>query len=497
MTPASLLPTLRPKVELLSPGLIERIIEEALTILALQGVLVENEQALVLFREAGQDVDGHRQRVFIKQQLVEQCLRTAPASLTLHDRPGRQSFLVGGDEVHFNPGSAAVTILDPVSNQARKPDTGDLVRFVRLTDSLPHLHFQSTGLVSGDVPEPLADAYRLYIGLLQSTKPVVTGTFRVESFMPMRDLLAAVRGGEKALAERPLAIFDACPSPPLKWSRLTCQSLIDCSRAMIPSELISMGMTGATSPVTLAGTLVQHTAENLSGLVICQLARPGSPVIFGGSPSSFDLRKGTTPMGAVETMMIDLGYTQIGKHLRLPTHAYMALSDAKVNDSQAGLETGMGALLAALAGVNVVSGPGMMNFESCQSLEKLVIDNEICGMAYRLIQGIAHREEPMAAHLFESMPSGMNFLAHPHTRQWYRQEHTFPSLADRETYDAWAAKGKKTMAERAGEEVRRALKEHQPEILPEDKLRELKEIIVRYARSLGMAVLPLDKPTGK
>ncbi len=497
MSPVSLLPTLRPKVELLSRAFIERIIEEALTVLGLQGILVENEQALELFREAGQDVDNAHQRVFIKQALVEQCLRTAPASLTLQDRTGRRTFLVGGDEVHFNPGSAAVTILDPVTNQSRKPDTGDLVRFVRLTDSLPHLHFQSTGLVSGDVPEPLSDAYRLYIGLLQSSKPVVTGTFRVESFVPMRDLLAAVRGGEKTLAERPLAIFDACPSPPLKWSRLTCQSLIDCSRAMIPSELISMGMTGATSPVTLAGTLVQHTAENLAGLVICQLARPGSPVIFGGSPSSFDMRKGTTPMGAIETMMIDLGYVQIGKYLRLPTHAYMALSDAKVNDSQAGLETGMGALLAALAGVNVVSGPGMMNFESCQSLEKLVIDNEICGMAYRLIQGIAHREEPLAAHLYEAMPSGMNFLAHPHTRQWYRQEHTFPTLIDRETYDAWAGRGKKTMDQRAGEEVRRALKEHQPEILPDTTLRELREIIVRYARSLGVAVLPLDKPAGK
>jgi len=497
MSPASLLPTLRPKVELLSRPFVERIIEEALTVLGLYGVLVENEEALELFREAGQDVDAATQRAFIKQQLVEQCLRTVPASLTVSDRTSRQSFVVGGDEVHFNPGSAAVTILDPESNQARKPDTGDLVRFVRLTDSLSHLHFQSTGLVSGDVPEPLADAYRLYIGLLQSPKPVVTGTFRVESFGPMRDLLAVVRGGEKALAERPLAIFDACPSPPLKWSRLTCQSLLDCSRAMIPSELISMGLTGATSPVTLSGTLVQHTAENLAGLVICQLARPGSPVIFGGSPSSFDLRKGTTPMGAVETMMIDMAYTQVGKHLRLPTHAYMGLSDAKVNDSQAGLETGMGAVLAALAGVNVVSGAGMMNFESCQSLEKLVIDDEICGMAYRLIQGIAQREEPMAAHLYEAIPSGLNFLAHPHTRRWYRLEHTFPALADRETYDAWVGHGKKTMADRAREEVRRALKDHQPEMLPDDKLRELKEIMTRYGRCLGLAALPLDSQANK
>jgi len=326
---------------------------------------------------------------------------------------------------------------------------------------------------------------------------VVTGTFRVESFAPMRELLAAVRGGEKALAEKPLAIFDACPSPPLKWSRLTCQSLIDCSRAMIPSELISMGMTGATSPVTLAGTLVQHTAENLAGLVICQLARPGAPVIFGGSPSSFDMRKGTTPMGAVETMMIDISYAQVGKHLRLPTHAYMGLSDSKVNDAQAGLETAMGAVLAALAGVNVVSGAGMMNFESCQSLEKLVIDDEICGMAYRLLRGVAHREDPMAVHLYDAVASNTNFLAHPHTRKWYREEHSFPGLADRDTYDAWAANGKKTMADRAAERVRTLLKTHQPEILTDDLLRSLREIMARAARGQGLSSLPHDRPAAR
>ena len=137
----------------------------------------------------------------------------------------------------------------------------------------------------------------------------------------MHDMLVAIRGSEKKLAEKPLAIFDACPSPPLKWSNLTAQSLIDCARAGIPSELVSMGMTGATSPVTIAGTLVQHVVENVSGVVMCQLAKKGSPVIFGGSPSCFDMRKGTTPMGAIETIMIDSAYTQIGKYLNLPTQS--------------------------------------------------------------------------------------------------------------------------------------------------------------------------------
>ena len=157
-----------------------------------------------------------------------------------------------------------------------------------------------------------------------------------------------------------------------------------------------MPLTGATSPVTLAGAVTQHCAECLSGIVIHQLAKAGSPIIYGGSPACFDMRKGTTPMGAVETMMIDGAYAEIGKHLGVPTHAYMGLSDAKLVDYQAGMESAMGAILAAASGVNNVSGPGMLDFESCQSLEKLVLDHEIVGMALRLTAGIELRDDPIA-----------------------------------------------------------------------------------------------------
>ncbi len=480
----------RPRIELLSRPFIKKIVAEAEALLEKTGCFVENEAALKLLGEAGANIDRTSRRVFIKPELVEESLAKSPAVIKLYDSAGEKEFIVGEDEVHFDPGSAAVTILDHSTQSERKAETGDLVNWVRLVDMLPHLHFQSTGLICSDVPEDIADSYRLYIGLQFCAKPVVTGTFRVEGFKTMHELLAAVRGSEAALAEKPLAIFDACPSPPLKWSNLTAQSLVDSARAGIPSELISMGMTGATSPVTIAGTLVQHVAENLSGLVIAQLAQPGAPVIFGGSPSSFDMRHGTTPMGAIETMMIDAAYAQIGKHIGLPTHAYMGLSDAKVNDAQAGLETSSGAILAALAGINVVSGPGMLDFESCQSLEKLIIDNEICGMAYRLIEGISQRDEPLALDLFASFRAESQFLTLPHTRQWYRREHIFPEIVDRETYDSWVARGKKSMVDRAADEVIRRLNQPVGFGLDEGLREEFHRIMTAAAKNAGLAKLP-------
>lgn len=481
---------IRPKLELLSKDFIQKIIDEALVILEKQGIFVENQEALELFKEAGAKVDDSTQRVYITSQIVEDSLSSTPSVIKLYDRAGEKEFLVGEDEVHFNPGSTAVTILDHKTQEERKAVTEDLVKFVRLTECLEHIYFQSTGLISSDVPDIISDSYRLYIGLLFSSKPVVTGTFRVEGYKPMYDMLVAVRGSEKNLAEKPLAIFDACPSPPLKWSNLTTQSLIDSARAGVPSELISMGMTGATSPVTIAGTLVQHVAETLCGLVICQLAKKGASVIFGGSPSSFDMRKGTTPMGAIETMMIDAAYAQLAKHLNLPTHAYMGLSDSKINDNQAGLETGIGAVLAALAGINVISGPGMMDFESSQSFEKLVIDNEICAMAYRLIEGISQRNDPIATHLFEGFTAETQFLSMPHTKKWYREEHTFPAVIDRDTYDYWVSLGKKSIAERASEKVERLLEENPPSLVKEDIVQKLKKIMHADATNNGISSLP-------
>ena len=474
---------------MLSKSLLEQIVSEAFDVLEKTGVLVENDDALELLQQAGCKADGPT--VYFKQSVVEAALKSAPGVIQIFDRYGNLAMDLQGDNIHFDPGSAALTILDPETGEEHDPMTRDLIRFSRLTDALPNLAAQSTGLISADVPKAMQDRYRLFIALQNSTKPVVTGTFAVESFEIMKNMLVAVRGSEAALREKPLAIFDCCPSPPLKWSNLTCQNLIDAARAGIPAELVSMPLTGATSPITLAGALVQLTAENLSGITIHQLAKSGSPIVFGGSPAGFDMRKGTTPMGAVETMMIDASYAQIAKHLGLPAHAYMGLSDAKLGDAQGGLESGMGAIMAALSGVNVISGPGMLNFESCQSLEKLIIDHEICGMAHRLVRGVEPRSDKLSADLYGDIYDGEHFMGSEDTVRWFREELYAPGdVIDRETYDVWASQGKKDAWARAKAEVQRILGTHEPDPLAEDIKANLNGIIQADAKSNGLDKLP-------
>ncbi len=482
---------MRPILEFLSTTMVERIVAEALSVLFRTGVFVEHAEARALLAGHGARVSPEG-RAFLPEELVWRCVRSAPRGVDIFDRDGRPALRLAGLEVHFDPGSAALKILDPQSGDARAPITADLVAFARLTDALPHFAAQSTGIVPSDVPREIADRYRLYLALQHSRKPIVTGTFTVEGFAVMKNMLAAVAGSEENLRQRPLAIFDACASQPLKWSILTTGTLLECARSGIPAELISVPLLGATAPVTLAGGLVQHTAENLSGLVIHQLAAPGSPVVYGGSAAALDMRHGTIAMGAVETMMLAAGYAQIGRYLGLPTHGYVGLSDAKVIDAQAGFETGMGAAVAALAGINVVSGAGMLEFENCQSLEKLVVDNEICGMAKRLVAGIEPRSDPLAEDLVSGdLSDGEHFLTSAATVRWLRQEVTFPgAVIDRRSREVWERAGRNDARSNARRLVSEILGKPETAPLPEETRQALTGIMLTDARSHGLDCLP-------
>ncbi len=482
---------IRPKIKLLSPELVQAIIDDAFVILERSGVMVENAEAQRLLLDAGAKLKAGRVR--IHSALIERCLKTVPSSIQLYDREGELQADLGEDRCHFDPGSAALKFYDYDSGKLRSARIEDAVRFARLIDALPNFAAQSTGVVPGDVPPEVSDSIRLYIALMNGTKPVVTGTFIRGSFDVMKRMLIAVRGSEKALREKPLAQFDCCPSPPLMWSDLTCQDLIDAARTGIPAELVSMPLTGATSPVSLHGAVVQHCAEDLSGIVIHQLAAPGAPIIYGGSPAFFDMRTATTPMGAIETMMIDAAYAQVGKHFNVPTHAYMSLSDAKVVDAQAGFESGMGAVMAALAGVNMISGAGMMNFENAQSLEKLAIDHDICGFALRLTRGIEPREGASIPELMEVLLKKGNLLDHPHTLKWYKQEGYYPSkIVDRMTDEASERHGAKTALERAHDFVEKTLKKHESQPLDSTIQRELDKIADARLQEFGVGLSELS-----
>lgn len=482
---------MRPKVEFLSEETVAQIIDEGYQLLGDPGIQVHNEEGLKLLAEAGAEVDFDSQVAKIPEEIARRAMETRPSEFYLYNLAGEPVVHYGGDDVHFDPGSAALLLLDGETQRMRQPDTQDFVRLIKLVEMLPQLDAQSTSMVAADVPIDIGDLYRLYLALNYMHKPIITGAFEKDTWWYMKDMLVAMAGSEAALAQKPIAVFDVCPSPPLLWSDITCQNMIDSARYNIPSELVSMPLTGATSPVTVAGAVVQHTAECLSGVTICQLANEGAPIVWGGSPAAFDMRQGTTPMGAVGTWMIDCAYTQVGKALGMPTHSYLGMTDSKVVDAQSGLESAGGAIMAALAGVNMVSGAGMMAFENCQSLEKLVIDAEIIGMAKRLIQGIEVRDQPIALDLIREMGHDAEYFSHDHTFKWFKEEDYIPSmLIDRREPEDWEAQGAYNSLDRARMRVEELVAAYKPSTMPEDLRAELRAIATSAAQKFGMDELP-------
>jgi trimethylamine--corrinoid protein Co-methyltransferase len=480
---------MRPKLKLLDDDLRTRIIDEARDLLCTIGVEIHNRQVLSLLADHGAEVDQSKQHARFTQELIDKALSSVPRSFKLYDVHGRQTHDFSGDKVHFTPGSAAINILD--KGVMRKPHTGDYVRYAKVVSGLDYIESQSTAFIPADVPEEISDSYRLFLSLLYCEKPVVTGAFTIEAFNIMRDLQLAVRGTTEELKAKPLTIFSCCPTSPIKWSDVTSQNVVDCANYGIPVEFISMPLAGFMAPVTVVGSVIQHTAETLSGIAISQYSSPGAPILYGGSPAVFDIRYETTPMGAVETQMIDCAYSEVGKHLGMPTQAYISMSDAKQLDAQAGFETSMGATLASLSGINNISGPAMLDFESCQSLEKLVLDNEICGLTQRLIRGVEPRDDFPSAPIFEELLRDKHLLIADHTRRHIKDEIHFPGpVVDRANSSRWLEEGGLTLHDRAEAEVERLIKAYTPSSLSDDIKTELERLMSAEAARFGMDQLP-------
>jgi trimethylamine--corrinoid protein Co-methyltransferase len=480
---------MRPKLELLEPDLVDRVLGEAFELLMNPGVKVQSLEARELLAQAGAAIDG--EVAHIPQALARRQLSTVPHEFWLHDRAGNPVVHYGGDDVHFDPGSSGVQILDPDTLEHRPAQANDLVRLIKTAEMLPQYAAQSTAVVCDDVPKSIGDLYRLFLVLWYSDKPIVTGSFSAHTTQVMIDLLAVDCGGRDALKAKPRAVFDVCPSPPLNWSGFASQNLFDLARAGVPAEIVSMPLAGATAPVTLIGAITQHAAECISGMTIHQLAGPGSPIVWGGAPAIFDMRSGATPMGAIETAMIDAAYAQVGKSLNLPTHCYLCASDGKLVDAQAGLESGMTALMGALAGVNMISGAGMIDFLVCQSAEKLVIDAEAIAMAQRLLRGIGAPTETLATAMFGQTGLKGDFLKLRDTRRLFPQEQYLPSkVIDRGSMRAWQEGGALDAFGRAKRRVQELLGAYCRPQLAANVERELMALVQREAKAVGLEELP-------
>lgn len=469
---------MRPTLHTLSNELIIRILDEARHVLATVGMEIRGPHLKQRLVEQGLPLDAAGERVLFPADVIDRALDTAPSSFTLYTRDGKPHATLGGNRVHFTPGSSGLRIHDHRSGELRPPLTSDFVEYIRLVDGLPHIAYPATAFSTDDIEAQISDAWRLYLCLIHSNKPVVSGAFTEHGVPRMAEMMALFRRDRADLIARPMAIFTITATGNFRYSEDSCQNLRDCAEWGIPMEIVPVTLMGLIAPVTLVGAAVFHTVDVLAGIVMAQLVRPGTPALFGGAPAAFHMREATSPMLAIEALQLDTIYTAIGKHLGLPTQSYMALSDSKFLDAQAGAETFGSALLAALAGVNSVSGPGMLDYVMTFSLPKLVFDNELCGQALRFIQPVEPLDDLPTLDLVRAQLAEQHMLTAEHTLTHWPQQLYLPGpVYDRANRESWERAGSKELWQRTVAEVEERLAAYEPIATDPAIERELRRLI--------------------
>jgi trimethylamine--corrinoid protein Co-methyltransferase len=455
---------MRPTLNILSPDMIAAILVEAKKILAEIGLEIRGAGLRQRLLDHGLKTSQDGQRILFSPEVVERAIATAPKSFTLYDRDGRAHAELGGNNVHYVPGSSGLKIMDHRSGETRLANSTDFVEYARLCDGLEHIAYLATAFsTNDDIESRVSDAWRLYMVMTNSKKPVVSGAFSEHGVPRMVEMMQLFRADRAELVAKPMSIFTVTATGNFRFGEDSCQNLIDCVEAGIPLEIVPVTLMGLIAPVTLVGALVFHCVDTLAGITLTQVVKPGAPVLFGGAPATFHMKAASSPMAAIEAQHLNVGYVAIAKSLGLPTQAYMALSDTKLLDAQAGAETMTSAMLAALAGVNSVSGPGMLDYVLTFSLAKLVFDNEICGQCLHFVRDIRVLEDLPAADLVSYLRQNDHLITSPQTlKYWPKELYLTDPVFDRENRENWVKGGSKDAYQRACEQVDRRLAAYVP-----------------------------------
>lgn len=487
----------QPKFRFLDNAEIIKLHNAALTVLEETGIFFDCQEAVDILAKTGCTVDQETMVVRFPKDIVEKALQSVPETFQLYDRDGENPITIGGDNCYFDPGSAGLNFLEDNGITAHAAVSKDIVNIYKVTDALENYPIQATAVSLADVPKEITDCYRVYLMLKNTKKPMAAGAFAVEGIGNIAKLLIQIRGSEEALREKPLAFFDICSSPSLKYTNISCHNIFDCANLGLPIETISVPMPGAVSPATISGSLLISLVETLGGIVLAQTVNPGNPMIFGGAPMTFDMRYSTTSLNACESSLISTSYAQIARYYGMPCHTYAGLADSKVVDAQAGLETAFSGLLAAISGINVIAGPGMIDFVNTFSLEKLVIDHEIIAMTKRIQRGFKISDETLAIDLIHELGPGGDYMSAEHTLEHFRNElYIPPDVIDKKNRNTWEAEGKRDIFQRAHEKVEHILANHEVPVLDEAIEAKLDNAMCEIMANMGFTSLPLG-PEGR
>ncbi|MEE9398775.1 MAG: trimethylamine methyltransferase family protein, partial [Dehalococcoidales bacterium] len=451
----------------LSKSSVERIHQASLEIFEEVGFEVHYEAALEIFAENGAKVDSDKKRVRLSPRLVEKAIGSAPSKVILHGREEKHDLTLEDKRVYFGTGGTAIYVIDLESGERRLSNLEDVKQIAKLVDALENIHFFMLPVFPHELSQELIDPNRFYTALSNTTKHVTGGVWHPEGVNNAIKLASILTGGYEKLREKPIISMICCVISPLKLDKNYTELMLAIAENGIPVIVPSEALCGATSPITLAGDILQVNVETLAGVILTQLVNPGTPVLYGTVSSIADPRHMSYTSGAVEMGLINAAVAQMAQFYGIPFYATAGMSDSKLPDIQAGYEKAVTSLLVALAGANYIhDSAGLLEFAMTACYEQYVIDDEINGMVMRALRGVEFNEDTLALNVIKDVGPTGTFFDQNHTVKHLRRELFFPKVSDRLPREEWEQKGAKDGRERAREMAKNILENHQPIPVP-------------------------------
>jgi trimethylamine--corrinoid protein Co-methyltransferase len=452
---------------LLTSQQVERTHAASLEVLDNVGLLVRNEKARNIFKQHGCQVDTETQVVKFSSGVVEKFRAMLPPTFTFYGRDPKYDRTLPQDGPVIVTGSSAPDIIDPVTGHVRRAHSGDIARIALLIQGLPAYDVFSISTLAEDAPPGQFTLARLYPALKYCLKPIRSTTKDMADTAAVMQFLALLAGSEEAYRQRPFVTFHYCPVvSPLTMDQLSTDAVIFFCEAGLPVYPSIVPNAGLTSPMSMAGTLVQGNAEFLAISILMQMVREGTPTIYATLPTVADLRTGAYASGGIECGMLHMAFAQMARFYNVPCGGYIGLSNSKLNDAQSGYETGMSSVAGVLAGVDMLNMAGLLDALKVFDFAKAAIDDEIAQMLKRLKRGITFTEDELALQVIAHIGTGGSFLMSPHTARRMKSEALLPRLADREAREIWEKKGSLDTQARAMQRVNEILAQGGTDLIP-------------------------------
>jgi trimethylamine---corrinoid protein Co-methyltransferase len=429
--------------ELLTPAQIAAVHEASLDVLDEVGVLVRNGKARERLRLHGCRVDRDTQIVTFPTRVVEEFRRLVPPTFTFHARDEALTKVVPGGSLVVATASSAPNLIDPDSGEERRSRSQDIARIGHLVSQLPGIDVFSISVLADDAPEGQFSLSRFYPAVKNCAKPVRTSVMDVGEAEQIVKLGALVAGSEEAFRSRPFITFGYCSIvSPLTMDFDSTEMLMFYADNMLPAYGTIAPIGGISAPLPMIGMLAQINAEWLATVVLAQVSRAGTPLIYNFLPVVGDMRTGAYAAGAVETGIMAMGLAQMARFYGVPSGSYLGLTNAKIGDAQAGFEKAMAPALAAAAGIDFVVMGGLLDALMAFDFGQLVMDDEIAQMLKRVRQDLSLGSlEQSLAEIREAGPGGM-FVGHTQTLALMRTGAFLPKIADRERREVWHGRGR-------------------------------------------------------